>query len=117
MRVPRPAAGMITITFMAGCKYTGGEEGVQINRGSPDESRPLGLDLLSLISYLLSFIYLSILSIMYLYRGYLYRGRPPAVLSSSNHPSKSFNAGASAPGSLQETLYQANSAGAKETLA
>src|SRR5713101_614221 len=35
MRVPRPAAGMITTTFMAGCNYTGVEEGVQINRGSP----------------------------------------------------------------------------------
>jgi len=25
MRVPRPAAGMITTTFMAGCQYTRGE--------------------------------------------------------------------------------------------
>jgi len=74
--------------------------------GSPDKSRPLGL-----IFYLCIFLSLPRLSL------YLYRGRPPAVLSSSNHPSKSFNAGASAPGSLQETLYQANSAGAKETLA
>src|SRR5712692_784334 len=30
MRVPRPAAGMITTTFIAGCKYTGGGRGVQI---------------------------------------------------------------------------------------
>src|ERR1700722_5407146 len=30
MRVPRPAAGMITITFMAGCKYTSAEPGVQM---------------------------------------------------------------------------------------
>ena len=42
MRVPRPAAGMITTTFMAGCKYTGAEGGVQNNRGSRDKSR-LGL--------------------------------------------------------------------------
>src|SRR5579864_1354405 len=30
MRVPRPAAGIITITFMAGCKYTRAHAGVQI---------------------------------------------------------------------------------------
>ena len=30
MRVPSPAAGIITITFMAGCKYTSGEVGVQM---------------------------------------------------------------------------------------
>ena len=30
MRVPRPAAGMMTITFMAGCKYTSARVGVQI---------------------------------------------------------------------------------------
>src|ERR1700683_3911237 len=27
MRVPRPAAGIITITFIAGCKYTSAEAG------------------------------------------------------------------------------------------
>ncbi len=30
MRVPRPAAGMMTTTFIAGCKYKGEGEGVQI---------------------------------------------------------------------------------------
>src|SRR5208283_5488831 len=32
MRVPRPAAGMIATTFIAGCKYTRAEESVQIGR-------------------------------------------------------------------------------------
>jgi phosphoribulokinase len=32
MRVPKPAAGMITTTFIAGDQYKGGEEGVQIVR-------------------------------------------------------------------------------------
>src|ERR1700683_1303536 len=32
MRVPRPAAGMITTTFIAGSKYTGGGQGVQIQK-------------------------------------------------------------------------------------
>src|SRR5579864_8725908 len=31
MRVPRPAAGMITMTFMAGCKYTSAAQGVQMH--------------------------------------------------------------------------------------
>src|SRR2546428_13889020 len=30
MRVPRPAAGMMATTFMAGCKYTRRQEPVQI---------------------------------------------------------------------------------------
>src|SRR6266851_6839576 len=33
MRVPRPAAGIMTITFIAGCKYTSGDQGVQMLRG------------------------------------------------------------------------------------
>jgi hypothetical protein len=28
--VPRPAAGMITTTFIAGCKYTSAGQGVQM---------------------------------------------------------------------------------------
>src|SRR5580693_5149245 len=32
MRVPSPAAGMITTTFIAGSKYTGASEGVQIQK-------------------------------------------------------------------------------------
>ena len=35
MRVPRPAAGMITTTFMAGCKYTAQAGVVQICRSLP----------------------------------------------------------------------------------
>ena len=30
MRVPRPAAGIMTVTFIAGCKYTSAESGVQM---------------------------------------------------------------------------------------
>jgi hypothetical protein len=30
MRVPRPAAGIITTTFIAGCKYTSAQAGVQM---------------------------------------------------------------------------------------
>src|ERR1700687_3257493 len=37
MRVPSPAAGIITITFMAGCKYTSAEAGVQIS-GNPADA-------------------------------------------------------------------------------
>ena len=38
MRVPKPAAGMMTTTFIAGCKYTGWEEWVQMLRA---DARPL----------------------------------------------------------------------------
>ena len=31
IRVPSPAAGIMTITFIAGCKYTSAEAGVQIS--------------------------------------------------------------------------------------
>src|SRR5271169_4865535 len=37
MRVPKPAAGIITITFIAGCKYTSGRQGVQIRTIQPGE--------------------------------------------------------------------------------
>src|SRR2546430_520140 len=36
MRVPSPAAGMITITFMAACKYTSAQQGVQIVEVGPN---------------------------------------------------------------------------------
>src|SRR5437764_11227153 len=32
MRVPSPAAGMMTMTFIAGCKYTDAERQIQIAR-------------------------------------------------------------------------------------
>src|SRR5579864_6304454 len=38
MRVPRPAAGIMTITFMAGCKYTRGGAG---SSNSPDSRQLL----------------------------------------------------------------------------
>src|SRR5580658_7503207 len=41
MRVPRPAAGIITTTFMAGCQYTGRDWVVQISIASsprPEEN-------------------------------------------------------------------------------
>src|SRR5580658_3140595 len=33
IRVPSPAAGIITITFIAACKYTRAKQGLQINGG------------------------------------------------------------------------------------
>ena len=38
MRVPSPAAGMITTTFIAGCKYTSAEVGVQMQWSDFQES-------------------------------------------------------------------------------
>src|SRR5580698_11500067 len=38
MRVPRPAAGMMTITFIAGCKYT------RVSRPSSNHPGPSGLN-------------------------------------------------------------------------
>ncbi len=38
MRVPRPAAGIITTTFIAGCKYKAGWRPFQIGRGKPTNS-------------------------------------------------------------------------------
>jgi hypothetical protein len=38
IRVPKPAAGIITTTFMAGCKYTSQGVGVQISKERKTES-------------------------------------------------------------------------------
>lgn len=43
MRVPSPAAGMMTITFIAGCKYTSEGEGVQMERARAQDGVDLGL--------------------------------------------------------------------------
>jgi hypothetical protein len=40
MRVPNPAAGMMTITFMAGCKYKAAWRPFQIVRGKREADSP-----------------------------------------------------------------------------
>lgn len=125
---------MITTTFMAGCKYTGGEEGVQINQGSRHKSQPLGLDLLS-------FIFTAILprspfggspSSMFDPITILVHDPGQATiivvfavginLNAScsqffQQPVQVVYVGGVRSRVLQETLYRANSAAAKETLA
>ena len=45
IRVPKPAAGTITITFIAGCKYTRARAAVQIASPSPEHRSRTGFTL------------------------------------------------------------------------